>query len=105
MVELGLDGVIGAGGYPSSSVLSSWHSMASLLTLKLLRAGRVSNATGLADDEALGLAVGLNVLPKATHDRSYSWRGRRAMNTPRLASLVGPLRPIRLATRDGGLNL
>src|SRR2546423_14403503 len=100
MVELGLDGVIGAGGYPSTSVLSSWHSMASLLTLKLLRAGRVSNATGLADDEALGLAVGLNVLPKATHDRTYSWRGRPEMKTACLGSLGAHLRPIRLATGD-----
>src|SRR5256714_2309549 len=105
MVELGLDGVIGAGGYPSSSVLSAWHSMASLLTLKLLRAGRVSNATGLADDEALGLAVGLNVLPKATHDRTYSWRVRREMNTAALAELVRRLRPIGLASGDGGFNL
>src|SRR6266550_3916783 len=105
MVEAHLPEVIAAGGYPSTSVLSSWHSMASLLTLKLLRAGRVSNATGLADDEALGLAVGLNVLPKATHDRSYSWRVRREMNTAALAELVRRLRPIGLATGDGGFNL
>src|SRR6266566_3773100 len=105
MVELHLPEVIAAGGYPSTSVLSSWHSMASLLTLKLLRAGRVSNATGLADDEALGLAVGLNVLPKATHDRTYSWRVRREMNTAALAELVRRLRRIGLATADGGFNL
>src|SRR5438309_372713 len=105
MVELGVDQVIAAGGYPSTSVLSAWHSMASLLTLKLLRAGRVHHATGLAADEALGLAVGLNVLPKATHDRTYSWRVRREMNTACLASLVAHLRPIGLATGDGGFNL
>src|SRR5467141_962236 len=105
MVELGVDQVIAAGGYPSTSVLSAWHSMASLLTLKLLRAGRVSNATGLADDEALGLAVGLNVLPKATHDRTYSWRVRREMNTAALTELVRRLRPIGLATGDAGFNL
>src|SRR6266481_1693983 len=80
MVELGVDRVIAAGGYPSTSVLSSWHSMASLLTLKLLRAGRVSHATSLAADEDLGLAVGLNVLPKTTHARPYSYRVRREMN-------------------------
>jgi hypothetical protein len=105
MVELHLPEVIAAGGYPSTSVLSAWHSMASLLTLKLLRAGRVSNATGLADDEALGLAVGLNVLPKATHDRTYSWRVRREMNTAALAELVRRLRPIGLASGDAGFNL
>src|SRR2546421_3452955 len=105
MVELHLPEVIAAGGYPSTSVLSSWHSMASLLTLKLLRAGRVSNATGLADDEALGLAVGLNVLPKTTHASTYSHRARREMNTACLTSLVAHLRPLGLATGDGGLNL
>src|SRR5205085_2036473 len=105
MVELGVDQVIAAGGYPSTSVLSSWHSMASLLTLKLLRAGRVHHATGLAADEALGLAVGLNVLPKATHATTYSYRVRREMNTAALAELVRRLRPIGMATGDGGFNL
>src|SRR5882672_271700 len=105
MVELGVDQVIAAGGYPSTSVLSAWHSMASLLTLKLLRAGRVHHATGLAADEALGLAVGLNVLPKATHATTYSYRVRREMNTAALGELVRRLRPIGLATGDGGFNL
>ncbi len=105
MVELSLPGVIAAGGYPSTSVLSAWHSMASLLTLKLLRAGRVAHATSLAADEALGLAVGLNVLPKATHGTSYSYRVRREMNTAALAELVRRLRSIGLATGDGGFNL
>jgi transposase len=105
MVELHLPEVIAAGGFPATSVLSSWHSMASLLTLKLLRAGRVSHATSLAADEALGLAVGLNVLPKTTHASTYSNRVRREMNTACLASLVAHLRPIGLATGDGGFNL
>src|SRR6266550_3812223 len=105
MVELGVDQVIAAGGYPSTSVLSAWHSMASLLTLKLLRAGRVHHAPGLAADEALGLAVGLNVLPKATHATTYSYRVRREMNTAALAELVRRLRPIGMATGDGGFNL
>jgi transposase len=105
MVELGLPEVIAAGGYPSTSVLSAWHSMASLLTLKLLRAGRVSNATSLAADEALGLAVGLGVLPKATHATTYSYRVRREMNTAALTELVRRLRPIGLATGDAGFNL
>lgn len=105
MVELGVDTVIAAGGYPSTSVLSAWHSMASLLTLKLLRAGRVSHATEVAADAALGLAVGLNVLPKATHATTYSYRVRREMNTAALAALVDRLRQIGLATGDAGFNL
>src|SRR5712692_1225759 len=105
MVELHLPEVIAAGGYPSTSVLSAWHSMASLLTLKLLRVGRVRHATSLAADEALGLAVGLNVLPKTTHASTYSHRVRREMNTACLGSLVAHLRPLGLATGDGGFNL
>src|SRR5437588_3800732 len=91
MVELGVDQAIAAGGYPCTSVLSSWHSMASLLTLKLLRAGRVSHATSLPADEALGLAVGLNVLPKTTHARTCSHPARRGMNTAFLATLGAQL--------------
>jgi transposase len=105
MVELGVDAVIAAGSYPSTSALSSWQSMASLLTLKLLRAGRVSHATELAADTALGLAVGLNVLPKATHATSYSYRVRREHNTAALTALVARLRQIGLASGDAGFNL
>ncbi|HVE46418.1 MAG TPA: hypothetical protein VNA57_06690 [Acidimicrobiales bacterium] len=105
MVEMGVDSVIAAGGYPSTSALSSWHSMASLLVLKLLRAGRVSHATEVAADGALGLAVGLNVLPKATHATTYSYRVRREMNTAALGALVARLRQIGLASGDAGFNL
>src|SRR3989475_3819052 len=104
MVEAHLPEVIAAGSYPSTSVLSAWHSMASLLTLKLLRVGRVRHATSLAADEALGLAVGLNVLPKTTHASTYSHRVRREMNTACLAALVTHLRPLGLATGDGGVH-
>jgi transposase len=105
MVELGLPEVIAAGSYPSTRTLSAWHSMASLLTLKLLRRNRVTHATELAADTALGLAVGLNVLPKATHASSYSYRVRREMNTAALSELIRRLRPLGLATGDAGFNL
>lgn len=105
MVELGLPELIAAGGYPSTRSLGSWHSIASLLTLKLLRKNRVSHATELAADTGLGLAVGLNVLPKATHASSYSYRVRREMNTACLSELVRRLRPLGLATGAAGFNL
>jgi len=105
MVEAALPEVIAAGGYPATSVLSAWHSMASLVLLKLLRVNRVSHATELAADEALGLAVGLNVLPKATHLTSYSYRVRRQMNTAALTELVRRLRAGGLASGDAGFNL
>src|SRR5205823_2046346 len=41
LVELGLPEVIAAGGYPSTRSLAAWHSMASLMVLKLLRKNRV----------------------------------------------------------------
>ncbi|MGH9071982.1 MAG: hypothetical protein ACRDX8_12665 [Acidimicrobiales bacterium] len=105
MVELGLPEVIGAGGYPSTRSLSAFHSMGSLLILKLLRRNRVTHATELAADAALGLGVGLNVLPKATHASSYSYRVRREMNTAALSELIRRLRPLGLATGDAGFNL
>jgi transposase len=105
MIELGVAEVITAGRYPSTSALSAWHSMASLLILKLLRTTRVSHATELAADGALGLAVGLNVLPKATHATSYSYRVRREMNTAALTELLRRLRRVGLATGDAGFNL
>ena len=105
MVKLGLPEVIAAGHYPSSASLTSFHSMASLLILKLLRRNRVTHATELAIDSALGLAVGLNVLPKATHASSYSYRVTREMNTACLSELVGHLRPLGLATGGAGFNL
>ncbi|MGH9154519.1 MAG: hypothetical protein ACRD1K_01375 [Acidimicrobiales bacterium] len=104
MVELGVDQVIAAGAYPSTSSLSAWHWMGSLLVLKLLRAGRVSHATEVAADSALGLAVGLNVLPKATHATTYSYRVRREMNTAALSCLVARLRQIGLASGDASFN-
>ena len=105
MVELGLPEVIAAGGYPSTRALSDWHSMASLVVLKLLRKNRVTHATEAAADAGLGLAVGLNVLPKATHASSYSYRVRREMNTAALTELIRRARRVGLATGDGGFNL
>ncbi|MGH9185187.1 MAG: hypothetical protein ACRD0U_05130, partial [Acidimicrobiales bacterium] len=105
MIELGVAEIIAAGHCPSTRALSAWHSMASLLTLKLLRSRGVSHATELAADAALGLAVGLNVLPKATHVTSYSYRVRREMNTAALSELIRRLRTIGLATGDAGFNL
>src|SRR5680860_1168266 len=78
MVELGLDPLIGAAGYPGTNVLSSFHSLASLLMLKASRRGRAANAFPLGADPGLGLALGLVAIPKATHLTSYSYRVRRA---------------------------
>src|SRR2546429_213314 len=66
IVELGLHELAGECGYPSTKVLSAWHSLATLLLAKCARKPRVSHAHALADDDALGLLLGLTALPKAT---------------------------------------
>lgn len=105
MIELGPPDVLAADAYPSTRSLRSWHSMASLLVLRLLRKNRVSHATELAAAAGLGLAVGLNVLPKATHATSYSHPMRHEMNTACLTELVRRLRPLGLATGNAGFSL
>jgi len=105
MVELGLDQLIGAAGYPGTNVLSSFHSLASLLMLKASRRGRAANAFPLGADPGLGLALGLVAIPKATHLTSYSYRVRRASNLALLEGLATRCRQIGLYTGDGGFNL
>ena len=59
----------------------------------------------LADDDALGLLLGLTALPKSTHLTSYSYRVRRSSNEQLLAGLTRQLRQLGLATGDEGFNL
>ncbi|MGH9155100.1 MAG: hypothetical protein ACRD1K_04465 [Acidimicrobiales bacterium] len=67
MVELGLDALVASARYPGTTVLSSFHSLGSLLLLRASRRGRAANAFPLGADPGLGLALGLVALPKATH--------------------------------------
>ncbi len=105
IVELGLHELIGECGYPSTKVLSAWHSLASLLLAKCARKPRVSHTHALADDEGLGLLLGLTALPKATHLTSYSYRVRRSSNERLLAAVTRRLRELGLATGEQGFNL
>src|SRR5680860_1093181 len=105
MVELGVDELIGAAHYPGTKVLSSFHSMASLLMLKCSRRGRAGNAFPLGADPGLGLALGLLALPKATHLTSYSYRVRRASNLALLEGLGRQCRQVGLYNGQGGFNL
>src|ERR1035438_2409890 len=50
MAELGLDTLVGAARYPGTKVLSSFHSLGSLLLLKASRRGRAANASPLGAD-------------------------------------------------------
>ncbi len=105
MVELGLDELVRWAGYPSTTVLSAWHSLGALLLAKCARKARISHATALADDPALGLLLGLTALPKATHLSSYSYRVRRQSNERLLAGATRRLRELGLVTGEQGFNL
>jgi hypothetical protein len=105
IVELGLHELIAECGYPSTKVLSAWHSLGTLLLAKCARKPRVSHTHALADDEGLGLLLGLTALPKATHLTSYSYRVRRASNEQLLTGLTRQLRKLGLATGEQGFNL
>ncbi len=105
LAELGLDTLIGSARYPGTKVLSSFHSLASLLMLKSSRRGRAANAFPLGADAGLGLALGLVALPKATHLTSYSYRVRRSSNVALLEELSRRCRRIGLYSGEGGFNL
>jgi len=105
IVELGLHELISTCRYPSTKALSAWHSLGSLLLAKCARKPRVSHTHALADDDALGLLLGLTALPKATHLTSYSYRVRRASNEQLLTGVTRRLRELGLATGAQGFNL
>jgi transposase len=105
IVELGLHELASSCGYPSTKALDAWHSLGSLLLAKCARKPRVSHTHALADDDALGLLLGLTALPKATHLTSYSYRVRRSSNEQLLTSLTRRLRELGLATGEQGFNL
>jgi len=105
LVELGLDTLVGASRYPSTSVLSAFHSLGSLLLVKCSRRGRAANAFPLGADPGLGLTLGLSALPKATHLTSYSYRVRRSANLTLMQALAGRCREVGLYAGDAGFNL
>jgi transposase len=105
LVELGVDTLIAAARYPGTSVLSSFHSLASLLLMKCSRRGRTANAFPLGADPGLGLALGLAAVPKATHLTSYSYRVRRSSNLALLENLARRAREVGLYSGEAGFNL
>jgi hypothetical protein len=105
MVDLGLHDLVNQARYPSTSQLSAWQSIGTLLLAKCARRPRVHHIGSLTDDAGLAFALGLAALPKATHLGTYSWRVRRQSNQNLLAGLVAGLRPLGLATGTAGFNL
>lgn len=105
ITELGLPELIAASGYPSTTQLSAWHSLGTLLLAKCARVARVSHTDIIADDPGLGLMLGLTALPKATHLSSYSDRVKRSSSEALLTATVRRLRELGLASGDEGFNL
>ena len=105
MAELGLDTLVAQAHYPSTKVLSSFHSLGAHLLLKCSRRGRVANAFPLGADPGLGLLLGLSALPKATHLTSYSYRVKRSSNVSFLESLARRAGEVGLYSGAAGFNL
>jgi len=105
MAELGMDQMVRTAQYPETTVLSAFHSLASLLLLKCSRRVRAANAFPLGADPGLGLALGLVAIPKATHLTSYSYRVKRASNVALLEALSRRCREIGLYSGEAGFNL
>ncbi len=74
LVALDLPGIVGAAGFPGTSVIPALSSVLSLLALKLTAVRRVPHVDDLALDPAAGLFAGLTSLPKATALSTYSYR-------------------------------
>jgi transposase len=104
IAQLGLHGLVGQAGYPSTRALSSWQSVGSLLLAKCARKARVHHVGSLTDDAGLAFTLGLTALPKATHLGTYSWRVRRESSQKLLTGLIQALRPLGLATGEAGFN-
>ncbi len=92
-------------GYPSTSAITAWQSIGTLLLAKCARRHRAHHIDALTDDAGLAFALRLTALPKATHAGSYSYRVRRESNTNLLTGLVTALRPLGLASGTAGFNL
>jgi transposase len=104
MADLGLHQLVAQAGYPSTTTLSAWQSIASLLLAKCARPP-IHHLGALTDDAGLAFTLGLSALPKATHLGSYSYRVRRRSNHQLLTGLVRALRPLGLASGTAGFNL
>jgi transposase len=103
--DLGFHGAVAAAGYPGTKALSAWHSLASLLLCKLARHKRIHHVADLVADPGVGLAVGLNVLPKTSHLAGYSHRVPRSANEALLSHLVKRTLEVGLVTGEAGFNL
>ena len=92
LVALELPALVQAARYPGTRQLSALHSILALLCLKLSGRRRRSHVSDVVHDRSLGLLCGLNVLPKAWHLTSYSYRTERRQQEALLQALLPRLR-------------
>ena len=104
ITQLRLPDLIAACDYPSTSQLSAWQSIGTLLLAKCGRISRIHHIDAFTDDTGLGFTLGLTALPKATHLTSYSYRVRRDSNQQLLQLLVSELQGHGLASGTAGFN-
>ena len=76
MATLGLPELVAEAGYPSTSAITAWQSIGTLLLAKCARRHRAHHIDALTDDAGLAFGLRLTALPKATHAGSYSYRVR-----------------------------
>jgi transposase len=105
MAQLHLSELVTQAGYPSTSAITAWQSIATLLLAKCARRHRAHHIDALTDDPGLAFGLRLTALPKATHAGTYSYRVRRESNTKLLTGLVQALRPLGMASGTEGFNL
>jgi hypothetical protein len=106
LVALRFDELVGGARYPSTRVLSSFHSLGSLLLLKCSRHGRAANGFPLGADPGLGdNLLGLSALPRATHLTSYSYRVKRQANVALLEAISRRCSELDVYSGEAGFNL
>jgi hypothetical protein len=100
LVALDLPALVGAAGYPGTSVVPPTGWILSLLALKLTGTRRVSHVDDLLGDPAAGLFAGLGVLPKKTALTDYSYRLAHDQQRALLAALDTHMIAAGLASSD-----
>ena len=105
MAQLHLSELVTQADYPSTSAITAWQSIGTLLLAKCARRHRAHHIDSLTDDAGLAFGLRLTALPKATHAGTYSYRVRRESNTKLLTGMVKALRPLGMASGTEGFNL
>jgi hypothetical protein len=100
LARMRFDQLVAKADYPGSKKIPAVSALLSLLTLKLLDKERRSHIDDFNCDEALGLAVGLNIPPKKSFATDYSYRTQRTHQERLLRGWVTKLSPLLFPDAD-----